>query len=344
MLGMIHLNDEKEEKKETEKRETSKEEQMKGVAEVYGISLADIEEVHLPNGKEYFKFYNPKDRTVKMIENRKDGKNLSEQFKEIQKTLASSQGDDSLANARAVFDYQLKFENVELNLIPIHDLKGNSASYRYLLDSLDMGKKKAVRVLLENIEYLNLEYINLENAIGIDKDRRVINSEYNYQTGKCELKAAEIRNYETNQATSTGDTYTFDVTEEEFDSLVANIDVSSDIPTIIPEEEVEGKQSTAPTAPTIRGRSINMAFAIQAFMYPEIIERSEMSDFDKMLYQGIARALHRKREKKAGLTDSKQYVLKKDDKNSQAAFVDGIFLVLVSGFCAGMVVMFLMMI
>ncbi len=336
--------DGKEKKEEPAKKETSKEEEMKGVAEVYGISLADIEEVRLPDGKEYFKFYNPQDRTVKMIENRRDGKNLSEQFKEIQRTLAASQGSDSLANARAVFDYQLKFENIELNLIPIRDLKGNSSSYRYLLDSLDMGKKKSIRVLLENMDYLNLEYINIENAIGIDKDHRVINAEYNYQTGKCELKAAEIRNYETNKTSAYGDSYTFDVSEEEFDAIVSNVDVSSDIPTIIPEEEVHGKEESTNAAPTIRGRSINMAFAIQVFMYPEIIERSELSDFDKQLYEGIARALRRKREKRASMTNSKQYVLKKqDDKSSQAAFVDGILLVLVAGFCAGMVVMFLMM-
>ena len=125
-LGKVRIGDcmelftqmnQKEEKKE--KQSNSKEQQMQEVAQIYGISLSDIEEVHLENGKEYFKFYNPEDKTIRMIENRRDGKNLSEQFKEVQQTLSYSQGDNSAKNARAVFDYQLRYQNIELSLIPI---------------------------------------------------------------------------------------------------------------------------------------------------------------------------------------------------------------------------------
>ena len=79
-LGKVRIGDcmelftqmnQKEEKKE--KQSNSKEQQMQEVAQIYGISLSDIEEVHLENGKEYFKFYNPEDKTIRMIENRRDG-------------------------------------------------------------------------------------------------------------------------------------------------------------------------------------------------------------------------------------------------------------------------------
>ncbi len=337
---MEQQNQKQKEEKET-KKVTSKEEQMKDVAKVYGISLADIEEVHLENGKEYFKFYNPEDKTVRMIENRKDGKNLSEQFKEAQQTLSYSQGDDSIKNARAVFDYQLRYQNIELSLIPILDLRDNKNKYRYVFDALDTVVKKEVRVLLENIDFLDLQYINIENSFGIDKNNRVIDATYNAQTGKCELKAAEVRKYDNDQKGASDADYTFDITDEEFDSAIEGIDVSSDIPTIVPAEEVNGKEMSQ-SAPTIRGRAVNMVFALQAFQYPEIIERSEMSDFDKYIYIGIVRAIRRKMQLRKSMTNQKQYVLKQNPKNnnSQAAFVDAIFLALLAGFFTGMGLLF----
>ena len=198
-----------------------------------------------------------------------------------------------------------------------------------------------------------MEYINIQNALGIDKDGRVITANYNYQTGKCELKAAEIKNYETNKMSSDSDMYTFDITEEEFDQLVGDIDVSSDTPVVVQEEEeIQGKeQSSVRRGSTrgtvmVRGMEINLLLAIQYYQYPELLARSELSEPAKMVYQGIARAIIRKKAKKNAMTKNKQYVLRQNhnnNNNSQAAFVDGILLVLVSGFCAGMLIMFLMM-
>lgn len=322
---------------QVEKKDTSKEQQKKDVAQVYGISLADIEEVHLDNGKEYFKFYNPEEKIVRMIENRKDGKNLSEQFKEVQQTLSYSQGDNSVKNARAVFDYQLRYQNIELSLIPIRDLRDNRSKYRYLFDNLDIAIKREVRVLLENADFLDLEYINIENSFGIDKDHRVIDATYNYQTGKCDLKAAQVRNYDDKKMGDSSADYSFDVTDEEFDAVISDIDVSSDIPTIHEAEEVNGIEKTNST-PTIRGRQINMGFALQAYQYPEIIERSEMSEYDKQIYYGIVRALQRKRTRSHTMTNQKQYILKPNQNNnrSQAAFVDSLFLAILAGFFTGM--------
>lgn len=323
--------------KKDEKTNTSKEQQKKEVAQVYGISLADIEEVHLDNGKEYFKFYNPEDKSIRMIENRRDGKNLSEQFKEIQQTLSYSQGDNSVKNARAVFDYQLRYQNIELSLIPIRDLRDNRSKYRYLFDNLDIEIKKEVRVLLENADFLDLEYINIENSFGIDKNHRVIDATYNYQTGKCDLKAAQVRNYDDKKMGDSSADYSFDISDEEFDAAIRNIDVSSDIPTIHEAEEVNGMEKNA-SIPTIRGRKINTDFVLQAYQYPEIIERSEMSDYDKQIYYGIIKAMQRKKARSHTMTNQKQYILKSNQNNnrSQAAFVDALFLALLAGFFTGM--------
>lgn len=343
-LGKVRIGDcmeqfmQKEKKEEPKaKKETTKEQQMQDMAQIYGISLADIEEVHLDNGKEYFKFYNPEDKSIRMIENRKDGKNLSEQFKEVQQTLSYSQGDNSVKNARAVFDYQLRYQNIELSLIPIRDLRDNRTKYRYLFDSLDTNTKREVRVLLENVDFLDLQYINIENSFGIDKNNRVIDATYNYQTGKCDLKAAQVRNYDDKKAGDSGVEYSFDISDEEFDAAIANIDVSSDIPTIHEAEEINGKDLSS-TSPTIRGRNINMNFAVQAYQYPEIVERSEMPDYDKQIYYGIIKAIRRKMAKRHSMTNQKQYVLKQNpnQNRSQAAFVDALFLALLAGFFTGM--------
>lgn len=319
-----------------EQTKNSAEQTKQDMAKVYGIRLTDIEEVILPNGKEYFKFYNPEDKTIKMIENRRDSANLSEQFKAMQATISASQSENERQNARAVFDYQLKYQNVELRLIPIRELNGNRMAYKHLFDALEPNKRKAVRVLIENMEYLELEYINLENCFGIDKDNHVITSSYNVVTGKCELAAAEIRNYETNKTSVSDESYTFDVTDAEFDAVIEQIDVASDTPTITEAYEVEGKQATAQKPnPTIRGREINLNFALQAYQYPEIIDRSELSNVDKMLYRGIIAAIHRKRQKVMGMTKQKQYVLT-SKKPNQAAFVDSILLALLLGFFSGL--------
>lgn len=311
------------------------------MAKVYGISLTDIEEVILPNGKEYFKFYNPQERTIRMIENRRDSGNLSEQFKAAQLTISASQSENERQNARAVFDHQLKYQNIELNLIPIRELNGNRMAYKHLFDNLDTAKKKAVRVLVENMEFLELEYINIENAIGIDRDNNVISANYNALTGQCELRAAEVRNYADKKMDTDDISYTFNISDEEFDAAIADIDVSDDMPIITEGYEIEGEQkSTSNRQSSIRGTSINLNFAVQAYQYPEIIERSELSDVDKMIYRGIVAAIHRKRQRKMGMEKNKQYVLKpkKQNQNQQAAFVDSILLALLLGFCSGLLI------
>lgn len=315
---------------------SSTEQTKQDMAKVYGIRLTDIEEVILPNGKEYFKFFNPEDKTIRMIENRHDSANLSEQFKAMQATLSASQGENERQNARAVFDYQLKYQNVELRLIPIRELNGNRLAYKHLFDALEPNKRKAVRVLIENMEYLELEYINLDNCFGIDKDNHVISASYNAVTGKCELAAAEVRNYETNKTSVSDESYIFDVSDAEFDAVIEQIDVASDIPTITESYEVEGKQATqTKTNPTIRGREVNLTFALQAYQYPEIIDRSELSATDRMMYRGIIAAIHRKRQRVMGMEKQKQYVLTQKKPN-QAAFVDSVLLALLLGFFSGL--------
>lgn len=336
---MVTIGDSMDEEKKAIETEptatvTTPEETKQNMAKVYGINLNDIEEVILPNGKEYFKFYNPEDKSLRMIENRRDSNNLSEQFKAIQQTLASSQSENERQNAKAVFDYQLKYQNIELQLIPIRNLKGNKTAYKHLFDALPPDKKKAVRVLIENMEYLDLQYINVENAVGIDSDNNVLVASYDAVTGKCELEAAQVKNYETGKINTGSEEYSFEISDEEFDAAIEQINVDFDTPTIASDYETSSNQK----ATVIHGREVNLEFALQAYRYPEIIDRGELSDIDKKIYHGIIAAIHRKVQKALSLTKEKQYVLK-PNKPNQAAFVDSILLALLLGFCSGLLMM-----
>ena len=57
------------EKDKKQQQSKTDEQKKKELAEAFGIDLKDIEHVVLDNGREYFKFVNPTDKSVRMIEN-----------------------------------------------------------------------------------------------------------------------------------------------------------------------------------------------------------------------------------------------------------------------------------
>ena len=313
--------------------QNSTEEAKKDMAQIYGLKLSDIEEVKLPNGKQYLKFYNPEDRSVRMIENSATVGDLSDQFKNIQSRLAASQGENDRENARAIFDYQLKYKNIELQLIPVRELKNNRMAYKYLFDNLDLNEKKAVRALLENMDALELEYINVKNAIGINKNNEVKNSVYNPTTNKCDILTAEVQSYDSDKTVFNDDIESFDISNDEFDKAIETIDISSDIPTVNEEYEANGKPK-APSDIVVRGRAFNTNLIIQSYMYPEVIDREEMSAMDKFILRGIIAAIARKKQKR--LNNANKVKVLTNNQNKQAAFVDSVLLALLLGFFSGL--------
>ena len=89
-----------------------------------------------------------------------------------------------------------------------------------------------------------------------------------------------------------------------------------------------------------------MHFAFQAYQYPEILDRSELSDEDRMVYRGVIRAIERRRARQRGRTAERQYVYTRPNnptsQNSQAAYIDIIWLVLMAGVLSGFAFMFLL--
>ncbi len=351
------MTDQKEVKEETKPKESSKEEQKQEIAKVYGISLADIEEIILADGTEVFKFYNAEDRTMKMIENRPNGYNLSQQFKDIQQRLTVAQGDNSIQNARAIFDYQLQNQKIELTLIPARELLTDTSKYQYILRSLNPEQLAEVRILIANVERLDLEYINLEHTFGIDKQHKVLDAEYNHQTNRCDIKSAEVRNYETNQVTDDNNDYSFEIPTTEFDDAVVGVDFDGiDVPSEDPNiEEAEEKQNIERGIPSrdivIRGYHINRELLKIFYESSEdmsIIDRCEMSNEEKLIYKGLVSALVRKKNAKMKNmqpsekqnTDGYQKKLLPPNANQQnRGYADAIVLVLIAGVISGMAIL-----
>lgn len=315
------------EKKEEQKSEN----EIEDVAKKYGLNLSNIEEVILPNGKEYFKFYDAQDNTVRMIENRKDGRNLSEQFKDTQERLGLSQGENDAQNARAIFDYIVKFNNIELNLISITDLKFSKENYKDDFNGLDSSRKKELRTLLESSEQYELTHINLETMIGVSKNNEVFKAVYNNQTDTCELVVAEIRNYQTNKTTGNNQSYTIEISESEFDAIVADYDV----------EDLENHNNYATSnvnnSIVVKNRVIDFDKAITFYLTGTIIDSLDnLNPIDRMIYKGIVAAFIRKKQKSVSMEKQRQYVLKKDESKNEAAFIDSILLSLMLGFFSGL--------
>lgn len=292
------------------KKETSNdiEEQKKEVAKAYGISLSDIEHVQLDNGKEFFKFYNPKNRQVKMIENRDYNNGISEQFTSIQQELSFTQGKDDKDNANAIYDYNTEHKNIELQLIPMQELKSNKFKYMRQINALSTIDRKKVKALIKSSKQIGLQYINLENAIGIDENYNVIDVTYDFANNKAVIKNAKVLNYQDQIDYSDNEEINIEISAEEFDSVVSNIEVNDDGPTLTEADTVNLHEET------IDGKTIT-----DCYRMPELVDKLEVSAKRRFIIRGIVKALERRLALKKNNSLEKEKVKVLTNKNNPAA-------------------------
>lgn len=296
-------NAEKNKKKKNQSENQIKEE----VAKKYGISLADIEHVVLDNGKEFFKFYNPKTREVKMIENIDYNSGLSEQFKDIQQELSFTQGKDARNNAEAIYEYSSDNKNVELDLISIVDLKNNGLTYRRAIRSLSTVDRKKVKALIKSCEDLNLRYINIANAIAIDDENKVIDVTYDYTKNQATIRNAKVLNYQDHTEYSEQNDQSITISDNDFDKAVEQITISDDVPVVTDAEEI-----------VISGEKIDVQKVITCYEMPEAVEKLDLTPKQKYIYHGLVAALGRRLASKR-MTKQHQKVLNLRDNHRNAA-------------------------
>lgn len=296
------LNDDK-------KVEKNKEEQRQEIAKVYGLSLADIEHVVLQSGKEFFKFYNPKDRSVKMIENRDYGINMSQSFKTIQQELSFTQGKDAKENAEEIYNHNLEYKHVELSLVPVTELKGNKYKYIRQINRLSTIDRKRLMALLKSADEIELAYINIENAIGIDSEHQVIDVDYDYKNNHAVIKKARVLSYQDNKEMIDEDNIVVEISDADVDLVISEIIVADDLPTITEPKEI-----------MVAGERVNTKTIIDCYNTPEIIDRINLNKKQKKIYTRIINAVKQKIQKrKKEKSNQKVKTLTKNDNNRSVA-------------------------
>ena len=311
MPNQSMLEEEKIKKQKEEETKKSKDADAKKeeVAKAFGISLADIEHVELNNGKEFFKFYNPKDRSVKMIENIDYGHNLSMQFKNIQQELSFAQSQDERDNAEAIYEHSTAHKNREIDLISMTELRSNRFKYIREINRLSAIDRKRVRALIKSSEQLQLRYINIENAIGIDEDNNVIDVRFDYINNRAIIRNAKVLNYDDHKEYTDSDDNVMTVSDEEFDNAASQITVVDDEPTITEADE----------RLTVGGEDISLNTAVQLYQVPEAIDKMDMSPRQRHIYRGVVAAIKRRVNKnKLAKTNQKQKIYTKKDEHRAA--------------------------
>lgn len=301
---------EREKIEEQKKKEQPKdiEKQKEEVAQAYGIKLSDIEHVRLENGKEFFKFYNPKNRQVKMIENRDYNNGISEQFKSIQQELSFTQSKDEKDNANAIYDYNSAHKNIELALIPMQELKSNKYKYMRQINALSTIDRKKVKALIKSSKQLGLQYINLENAIGIDGNYNVIDVTYDFGTNTAVIKNAKVLNYQDQIELNDNEEINIEISAEEFNNIVSSIEINENGPVLSSSDKIN-----------IHGEVIDGKTLNDYFNMPEAIDKLEVSNKRRFIIHGIIRALERRMALKKENTLEKEKIKILTNKNNQGA-------------------------
>lgn len=237
---------------ETKKKNNAEktEEQKKAeIAKAYGVNLSDIEHVKLTdkngatNGQELFKFYNPKDRSLKIVEVPNDTTTAEQAFRTDQSSLSFAQSADKRANAEAIYEYNARHKNVELDLIPIVDISRHSLKnkYREYLRP-EYSKQRALLKLLdlylkakETIDAaLKIRYVNFKHSFIVDENNNVIEANIDNQ-GKLTIQSARVISHQNRNELSNDDEDLTDINDVEFaniankiaDELSANMEIST---------------------------------------------------------------------------------------------------------------------
>lgn len=301
------MSKENEKKQEQSKTEEQK---KKELADAFGIDLKDIEHVFLDNGREYFKFVNPKDKTVRMIENINYNNGMDIQFKSIQHELAFTQGQNKKENAQDIFEHNSQYNNIELKLITVTELKSNRFTYNREINSLNAVNKKKLKALLKYSKQLKLKLINIENAIGINQNNEVIDVAFDYVNNKAQIKSADTITYTNTNEMHEEVKAVIDIPNETFDQLISGIDIIGDEIVVNDSKNI-----------VVNGETIKISELVNCYNMPEIMERSDMNNNKKSIMQGLLSAIHRKQQVKSNtMTKQKQKVLvKKANRNNNAA-------------------------
>lgn len=293
------------------------------ISQKYDINVDSIEHIRTHDGKEYYHFYDIRLNKDIVLKKNKENYNLQEELKDVQDNLLSAQGYNEKENGEEAFRYQRMNTNNEINLYSVEEIINRSE----LLGNLDAKQMKAILVLLQNKDYLNIKQINPETGIAIDANHKVVTSYYNKNSQKYEVDLPTEYKYTTD---------TNSVEQEESKTSNDISDKNDDI-----QNEIDGVL-------------INRERVKLYYEYPELLNGGMIvNQQEKEAYmKAVQEYSILQEQKQSGAQMDKPKVLVKKDKNSiaieedirQAGFINILLLSLAIGFAGGVITTIMYMI
>ena len=280
--------------KEEKKEQKTVEEEKKDLAQTFGLSLEDIEHFKLDNGHEFFKFKDPKDQSIRVIEHIDYNTNMNDMFKNTQNDLSSAKTNDASSNARNIYEYNVKNKNLEVNLVTITDIKNNEFTFKRKMRSLPTRIYKQVQLLMKAHKKLRIHYICLDYGFGINDDGTVIDVNLDFVNGKANFKTAEVVKYNDKEVTVDENNYVVELTEEDLDAICEEITITDDEPVVEESKEIE-----------VKGEKIDTKLIVDAYKDPTVVEKDTISKKKQDMYKAIINHLTKRIQKSKN--KAKQY-------------------------------------
>lgn len=299
---------------EQEIKKQVKEEKV--IAETYGIDVSKIQHKYLDNGKEIFYFYDMKLGRNVVLENKKEGKTLVEQLKQMQVENEKYRVGNNEQNTYQMLSDQQNQDNAEMKMIPINEVQNHLSR----LQNMSVEDVQKFHFLIKNAEDKGIGYINIENVFGIDQYGKIQEVKYDKEKDEFIISEPTSANYNEENITTSDridDSYT---ETEQYNNLQSDFEDQPEIETLDEYEQL----------------SDDIKEQVQVYYeYPELLEMLPEEDQKKWkkYIEIYEQKLAKEQELQNQQNKPKQYVYKKEEK--KAGFADVLLLSLITGFLGG---------
>lgn len=278
------------------------------------VDLSSVEEVTLPNGDRYIKYFDLKENKPVMLKNIDTNKSAREQIENLQNNSQNYNSKDALYNTNGILDMEKKYTREEIILVPIDQID----KYQYLLNGMTIEQNKALNIFIKNKDNFTpkLKYINLDECLAIDEENKVITCLYNRNTNQFDVRYANVVKYEKEEQ----------IVSNNVDVNVDNINYEAIIDTIeVNNQPVE-----------VEGYIIDMNTLEQYYNYPEVLERKEMLPKERTIWIRLLDIYRNRKQKQVMNADKPKIKVKAPNK--KAGFANQLLTVSLAGFTIGIVV------
>ena len=139
------------------------------IANLYGVSVADIKSLHLKNGNELFKFYSPDVGKEIVLVNGKEGESLKSQLQQMQELKKEYQTDNEKNNSKNIMMDIRNNSNLEITFYPVSEIKNHQEE----VDNLSDDSFRLLQYIIANANDLDVQLINLDNLVYLDSNNNL---------------------------------------------------------------------------------------------------------------------------------------------------------------------------